>query len=353
MSIPPYKIYYSQNREDLILAGILRTVSLGFYVDVGANHPESDSVTKLFYDKGWSGVNIEPDERLNAELCKQRPRDINIKTGLSSQAGTLLFRSYESNSSLSTFSSELKHMYEELHLHPAYEEKSVAVTTLGQILNVHRPIGDIHFLKVDVEGLELEVLLGNRWDKYRPWVICLERNMCRDRIEAISAFLTAWRYVQVFFDGINDYFVAGERRAIWDEFSYGREMVLEGVPVSHLLSGHLGSNTSKPDHPSGLREATGTSRQAVSDPPASHIPVSSTQALLALEGEEFVRAAYATVLNRLPDPDGFKHHLSELNAGVPKISVLSRMLNSEEGQRRPARLRGYRRAWIQSFLKFS
>jgi hypothetical protein len=31
-------------------------------------------------------------------------------------------------------------------------------------------------LKVDVEGLEYEVLIGNDWSKYRPEVICVEAN---------------------------------------------------------------------------------------------------------------------------------------------------------------------------------
>ena len=96
MGIPAYRIYYSQNRENLILDGILRNVSEGYYVDVGANHPVMNSVTKIFYDKGWSGINIEPNELLYHELCVQRPRDINVNSGVSSQPGQLKFRSYDS-----------------------------------------------------------------------------------------------------------------------------------------------------------------------------------------------------------------------------------------------------------------
>ncbi len=71
--MPHYKISYAQNFEDLILMGILREIPNGFYVDVGANHPEQDSVTKIFYDKGWSGINIEPNTVLYNELCIARP----------------------------------------------------------------------------------------------------------------------------------------------------------------------------------------------------------------------------------------------------------------------------------------
>jgi hypothetical protein len=49
---------HAQANEDLLLFNALREVSpeAGFYIDVGANDPEKDSVTKFFYDQGWHGV---------------------------------------------------------------------------------------------------------------------------------------------------------------------------------------------------------------------------------------------------------------------------------------------------------
>ena len=58
------RIYCSQNREDLILEAFFIGEKKGFYVDVGAYDPDYDSVTKLFYLKGWNGINkyFEKDE---------------------------------------------------------------------------------------------------------------------------------------------------------------------------------------------------------------------------------------------------------------------------------------------------
>ena len=53
-------ISYAQNYEDVMLWRALQHVENGFYVDVGANDPTVDSVTKAFYDRGWRGLNIEP-----------------------------------------------------------------------------------------------------------------------------------------------------------------------------------------------------------------------------------------------------------------------------------------------------
>ena len=76
-------ISYSQNREDVLLNRLFPERSSGFYIDVGACYPVIHSVTKLFYDRGWRGINIEPLPSLSAVLTNDRPRDINLRMGLS------------------------------------------------------------------------------------------------------------------------------------------------------------------------------------------------------------------------------------------------------------------------------
>jgi FkbM family methyltransferase len=340
MTLPKHRVTFAQNREDLMLDGILRTVAVGFYVDVGANHPDMDSVTKLFYEKGWSGINVEPNERLYAELCRQRPRDINLKAGLSSQEGTLRFRFYPLANGLSTCSAESKQLYETALKIP-YEESTVEVLTLRDVLLKYRPEGDIHFLKLDVEGLELEVLLGNAWDVFRPWVLCIERTLFHARRDAITAYLGACRYAPVFYDGLNDFFIANEKRALWSDFNYGREMLMHGPALHWSIAVNIDAAPApveQPAPPVAPPEVT----------PASHV-----QELLALNGEGFVTGAYKTLLHRQPDADGLEHYLAELNAGVSKMAILARLRNSPEGRRRhdPAPP-GYRLALVRDRLRF-
>ena len=57
-------ISYSQNFEDVVLARVFADVSSGFYVDVGANHPERDSVTKHSAIAAGRGINMEPGRDL-------------------------------------------------------------------------------------------------------------------------------------------------------------------------------------------------------------------------------------------------------------------------------------------------
>ena len=85
------RLYYAQNKEDLLIKSFFPDVKKGFYIDVGANDPVVDSVTKLFYDEGWSGINIEPIKKHIIDLDRLRPRDINLNLGLSDKTDGLTF----------------------------------------------------------------------------------------------------------------------------------------------------------------------------------------------------------------------------------------------------------------------
>jgi hypothetical protein len=76
------------------------------------------------------------------------------------------------------------------------------------------------------------------------------------------------------------------------------------------------------------------------------------RSLLALEGEAFVRGAYATILGRLADSDGLAHCLAELQKGVTKMTIVSRMRNSVEGKKADRSVQGYERAWLQSRIQW-
>ena len=62
---------YAQNFEDVMLFRALGHVKKGFYLDIGAGEPEIDSVTKLFYSLGWTGVNVEPNNLSFKKLAYQ------------------------------------------------------------------------------------------------------------------------------------------------------------------------------------------------------------------------------------------------------------------------------------------
>ncbi len=61
-------ISYAQNFEDVMLWRALKHVERGFYIDVGAFSPDLDSVTRAFSERGWRGINIEPNPHYLAQL---------------------------------------------------------------------------------------------------------------------------------------------------------------------------------------------------------------------------------------------------------------------------------------------
>jgi FkbM family methyltransferase len=202
-----YKVYYAQNREDIILSGFFNEDEKGFYVDIGANDPSIDSVTKYFYLKGWRGINIEPIESLNKKLKKERPRDLNLQIGISEKVEERTFREYKDGNGLSTLSESMQQYYESSNedITKTYREYTISTRPLRDVFAEHTP-PKISFMKVDVEGLEYEVLSSNDWTKYRPQVLCIEANH-RDKNKDWRPLLKKANYKEVFFDGLNEYYV--------------------------------------------------------------------------------------------------------------------------------------------------
>ena len=85
----------------------------------------------------------------------------------------------------------------------------------------------------------------------------------------------------------------------------------------------------------------------------SWLPANHAKELLSLDGEAFVYGAYVTILGRLPDSDGLVNYLAELQSGVSKLEIVSRLRKSSEGRRYGHALRGYRSIVIRTRLRSS
>lgn len=220
-------ITYAQNREDLYLFSYLSDIKNGFYIDVGAHDPVKDSVTKLFYKQGWTGINIEPQKELFAKIQKDRKKDINLNIGISNKAGKLKLRQFPGGG-LSTFSSEMKEQYEHderMKLVP-HEDYEVDVRTLKSVFENEAKGKKVHFVKIDVEGLEYEVIQGNDWKKHRPTIICIESNHL---VKDWHPLLESADYTKIFFDGLNDYYVVNEEIERANKFLYPELFLSKGL----------------------------------------------------------------------------------------------------------------------------
>lgn len=202
-------ISYAQNFEDVMLWRALGHVGHGFYIDVGANHPTEDSVTRAFYERGWSGINIEPLAEHARQLEQERPRDINLQVAAGRENGEIeLFDTPVRG--LATASPEVAEMHAGRGLQTV--RCVVPVRRLADICAEHAP-QDIHFLKIDVEGFEAQVLEGMDLQRFRPWVLLVEATVPNSQqVDAgWESGVLAAGYRQVYFDGLNRYYVPLER----------------------------------------------------------------------------------------------------------------------------------------------
>jgi FkbM family methyltransferase len=206
---PPF-ISYAQNQEDVLLWRVFKGCSDGFYVDVGAAHPEWESVTKAFYDRGWRGINLEPNPHFHTLLETHRPRDINICALAGGEDGERELH-IVGKSGLSTATGE----YVDLLVENGHVVTDRLVSKMVRLDDVLRKQGvrDIHFLKIDAEGMEKEVLDGCSFSAFRPKVLVIEATLPETnlhRSDGMRDDLASRDYKFVFFDGLNDYFVASE-----------------------------------------------------------------------------------------------------------------------------------------------
>jgi FkbM family methyltransferase len=199
-------ISYSQNFEDVILERAFKGRDSGFYIDVGAADPTNHSVTKSFYDRGWSGINIEPGSGIFEQLVSERGRDINLNVGLSDTPGQAPFFEAQGSFGLSTFTPSWTSYWTEKD-GVQFVERSVPVMTLAQVCEQYVGPQPIDFLKIDVEGHERAVIEGGDFARWRPRIVLAEG----DR-EPFQAKLLASGYLHAASDGINHYFVREEDR---------------------------------------------------------------------------------------------------------------------------------------------
>lgn len=204
-------VSYAQNGEDVLLWRALHDVAEGFYIDVGANDPEQHSVTKAFYQRGWHGINIEPLPSFRAAFLAQRPRDLTLTVAAGAAEGAItLFDVTDVNGWASTDAGVAAAHRAEGH---SVVEQTVPLRTLASIWREHVR-GPVHFLKIDVEGGEGEVLRGMDWQACRPWIVVVEATLPNSRISnhaSWEALLTTHGYRYCYFDGLNRYYVADER----------------------------------------------------------------------------------------------------------------------------------------------
>lgn len=212
-------ISYAQNYEDVMLWRALRHVGTGSYIDVGANDPVIDSVTHLFYQLGWRGINIEPLRCHFEDLQRERPDDVNLLCAAGAFEGEIELLDFNVRGWATVDQSAIA-------AHRARGDKGVPfkvpITTLSAICLQHAP-PEIHFLKIDVEGYEAAVLQGMDFSRFRPWIVVVEATRPNSTVPMHTQWehwLIGANYQFVYADGLNRFYLATEHRELAHAFAF-------------------------------------------------------------------------------------------------------------------------------------
>ena len=208
-------ISYAQNFEDVILERFFKDKCDGFYVDIGAMDPVEHSVTKHFYDKGWKGVNIEPNPIAFKKLNEQRTRDLNLQIAVSNITGKISFNAFQKNnvdtglglsSTKNIDYSDIPNVESEFFV--PIEVDCITLDELHRRYNIPK---DYDFLKIDVEGAEYDTLSVATFENYKPKIIIVEATLPLTQItnyDQWEHFILNAGYEFVYFDGLNRLFIS-------------------------------------------------------------------------------------------------------------------------------------------------
>jgi FkbM family methyltransferase len=213
-------VSYAQNFEDVLLWRALGHIKNGCYIDIGAHDPVVDSVSKAFYEHGWRGIHLEPLPVYCNALRQDRPDETVLQAAVAAETGVLRF--YEiPDTGISTGDETIARSHRERGF--PINEITVPCVTLAQVFELVQ--GDVvHWLKIDVEGLEEQVLRGWGESTLRPWVVVVESTRPLTQDEVFSTWeglLTDKGYRWVHFDGLNRYYLAAEQRDLEAAFRCG------------------------------------------------------------------------------------------------------------------------------------
>jgi FkbM family methyltransferase len=157
----------------------------GFFVEVGANRPQQESQTWHLEQLGWTGILIEPQPSLAAELKRVRRAKIFAVACSSPQNAGRRMSLYVAGAHSSL---DRRLMAPGAVLESTIE---VPVRMLDDILIEGAAPVAFDILSVDVEGHELEVLRGFDFARWRPRLILLEDhvgNLARHRFMQTAGY---------------------------------------------------------------------------------------------------------------------------------------------------------------------
>ena len=172
---------YSQWGEDKFIFDFFKHKDNGVYFDVGCFHPFKYSNTCLLFNKGWRGVNIDVNPTSIDLFNIARPGDVNLCTTIDEKQSEFKFYFDHPFSPVNTLDKQSYENFKDSYFRKwkkkSFEDDIVKIVkskTIDEILEISKPITNIDFLNIDIEGMDLNILKQLVPDKLNPKLISIE-----------------------------------------------------------------------------------------------------------------------------------------------------------------------------------
>ena len=168
-------INFSSDGEDSILSKWLGEIKNGFYVDIGSHKPLYLSNTYEFYLNNWNGICIDPNPGLKLKYSLFRSSDLFLNSAIifNNKKNNNLFYYYKNHTDLNTFSKKRVNIQQKIFgRYPTKTIKVEQITVQNLIKLINKR--ELHFLNIDIEGIEYEIILILLKKKIFPWCIAIE-----------------------------------------------------------------------------------------------------------------------------------------------------------------------------------
>jgi len=195
-------MFNSQDGQDEFLEkNVFKGFKNGFFMDVGA-HDGVNINNTMYFEKynNWTGINVEPIKKIYDRLVVNRPNNININCAVCNNDGKAEFIC---NTGYTEMISGLKDNFDPRHVQ-RLERENKAMGSTTELIQVDTKkmeticdeynVKHIHYLSIDVEGAEFDVIKSINFDKVFIDVIGFENNY-NDVSLPIIRYLESKNYV--------------------------------------------------------------------------------------------------------------------------------------------------------------
>lgn len=166
------RVTYSQFGEDIIATIVLRNVSSGFYVDIGAHHPYRHSNTALLHLRGWQGVNVEPMQEGIQQFGEYRPHATNVRAAIHNEHDEVTLYKVKGGLANTVLERRVAGL---MQTHESAGEEVVPALSINDVFERYVPDGvHVNYMTVDIEGYDTEAILAFDVARYLPDVMCIE-----------------------------------------------------------------------------------------------------------------------------------------------------------------------------------